>query len=76
MKKENEYSRFRQWTKKYSLLYFPIIYMILIALNTFKEIIRNRFLTLIFFFGILFTLFSLVLSNLAIGEENKMILDF
>jgi len=50
--------------------------MILIALNTFKEIIRNRFLTLVFFFGILFTLFSLILSNLAIGEENKMILDF
>jgi len=50
--------------------------MILIALNTFKEIIRNRFLTLIFFFGILFTLFSLILSHLSIGEENKMILDF
>jgi len=50
--------------------------MILIAINTFKEIIRNRFLTLIFFFWVIFTLFSLILSNLAIGEENKMILDF
>ena len=47
-----------------------------IALNTFKEIVRNRFLYLILFFAFIFIIFSLALEKLTIGEGDKVIVDF
>lgn len=47
-----------------------------IALNTFKEIVRNKFLYIIFIFAILFIIFSLSLGKLTIGEDQKVITDF
>jgi len=47
-----------------------------IALNTFKEIVRNKFLYLILFFAFLFILLSLALEKLTIGEGDKVIVDF
>lgn len=50
--------------------------MINIALNTFKEIIRNKFLYLIIFFALVFIISSLALGKLTIGDDNKVIIDF
>lgn len=50
--------------------------MINIALNTFKEIIRNKFLYLIIFFALVFIIFSLALGKLTIWDDNKVIVDF
>lgn len=50
--------------------------MLNIALNTFKEIIRNKYLYMIVFFGIIFIFFSLLLSKLTIWDTNKIIIDF
>lgn len=50
--------------------------MLNIAKNTFKEIVRNRFLYLILFFAFVFILFSLVLGQLTIGESEKVVTDF
>ena len=50
--------------------------MLNIAKNTFKEIIRNRFLYLILFFACVFIIFSLALGKLTIGESEKVIVDF
>lgn len=51
--------------------------MLNIAKNTFKEIVRNRFLYLILFFAFVFILFSLALGKLTIGNsESKIIVDF
>lgn len=47
-----------------------------IAKNTFKEIVRNKFLYLIVFFAFVFITFSLVLARLTIGEPEKIIVDF
>lgn len=47
-----------------------------IALNTFREIIRNRFFSLIWFLGIVFILLSLVLDTLALGEIRRVLFDF
>lgn len=47
-----------------------------IAKNTFKEIVRNRFLYLILFFAFVFILFSLALWGLTIWESEKVIVDF
>jgi hypothetical protein len=47
-----------------------------IAKNTFKEIVRNRFLYLILFFAFVFILFSLALGALTLGESEKVIVDF
>lgn len=47
-----------------------------IALNTLKEIIRNKFLYLILVFAVLFLLLSVWLGKLTIGEGEKVILDF
>ncbi len=47
-----------------------------IALNTFREIIRNKFFGLIAFLGIVFILFSLVLDTLALGETRRVLFDF
>ena len=50
--------------------------MLNITKNTFKEIVRNRFLYLILFFACVFILFSLALGNLTIGQSEKVIVDF
>ena len=50
--------------------------MINIALNTFKEIIRNKFLYLILVFAFLFIIFSISLGKLTIWENSKIIVDF
>lgn len=47
-----------------------------IALNTFREIIRNKFFGLIAFLGIVFILLSLVLDTLALGEVRRVLFDF
>lgn len=47
-----------------------------IALNTFREIVRNKFLYMILFFGFLFIVFSLVLGQLSLWEDSKIIVDF
>jgi len=50
--------------------------MINIALNTFKEIVRNKFLYLILFFAFVFIIFSIALWQLTIWDDNKIIVDF
>ncbi|MFK7779841.1 MAG: ABC transporter permease [Candidatus Gracilibacteria bacterium] len=50
--------------------------MLNIALNTFKEITRNKFLYLILFFAFVFIIFSVALGKLTIGDDNKIIVDF
>ena len=50
--------------------------MLNIAKNTFKEIVRNRFLYLILFFAFVFIIFSLALGKLTIGQSEKVIVDF
>lgn len=50
--------------------------MINIALNTIKEIIRNKFLYLIIVFAFLFIIFSISLWALTIWENDKVIVDF
>lgn len=47
-----------------------------IAINTFREIIRNKYLYMIVFFAIIFIIFSLFLSELTIWDTNKIIIDF
>ena len=47
-----------------------------IALNTFREIVRNKFLYLIIFFGFIFIVFSIVLGTLTLGDDKKLIVDF
>lgn len=47
-----------------------------IARNTFKEIVRNKFLYIILFFAFVFIGFSIVLGTLTIGESDKVIVDF
>lgn len=50
--------------------------MLNIALNTFREIRRNKYLYLILFFAVIFITFSLLLSKLSMGENEKIIVDF
>lgn len=50
--------------------------MLNIALNTFKEIVRNKFLYLILVFAFLFIIFSISLWKLTIWEDNKVVVDF
>lgn len=50
--------------------------MLNIALNTFKEIVRNKFLYLILFFAFIFIIFSISLWKLTIWDDNKVIVDF
>lgn len=50
--------------------------MLNIALNTFKEIVRNKFLYLILVFAFLMLIFSISLWKLTIWEDNKVIVDF
>lgn len=50
--------------------------MLNIAINTFREIVRNRFLYIILFFAFFFILFSLALGSLTLGQNDKIIVDF
>jgi ABC-type transport system involved in multi-copper enzyme maturation permease subunit len=47
-----------------------------IALNTFREIFRNKFFWLIAFLGIIFLLASFLLDTLAMGESRRVLFDF
>ena len=47
-----------------------------IAYNTFKEIVRNKFLYLILFFAFVFIIFSISLWQLTIWDDKKVIVDF
>ncbi len=47
-----------------------------ITLNTFREIVRNKFLYMIIFFGFVFILFSIILWNLSMWNDKKIIIDF
>lgn len=47
-----------------------------IAINTFREIVRNKFLYLILFFAFTFIIFSVALGKLTIWEDNKVTVDF
>lgn len=47
-----------------------------IAFNTFRELIRNRILTLITFFAFVMILFSQVLASLSLGQTDRIVLDF
>lgn len=47
-----------------------------IALTTFRELVRNRILTLILLFSILLIAFSQVLATLSLGQTNRIIVDF
>lgn len=50
--------------------------MINIALNTFKEIVRNKFLYMILFFWFVFIIFSLSLGQLTLWNDEKITVDF
>lgn len=46
-----------------------------IAINTFKEAVRNKILYSLIFFAFLMMLFSLVLDQATVGQRNKIIKD-
>lgn len=50
--------------------------MLNIALNTFRELKRNKILYMILFFWVLLIIFSLALASLSLGQSDKIILDF
>lgn len=50
--------------------------MLNIIINTFKEIVRNKFLYLIVFFAFVFIVFSMLLWKLTIWDDHKVIVDF
>ncbi len=47
-----------------------------ITLNTFREIVRNKFLYMILFFAFAFIAFSISLWTLTIWDDDKIIVDF
>ena len=47
-----------------------------ISVNTFREIVRNKFLYLILFFAWIFIVFSIFLWKLTISDDHKIIVDF
>lgn len=47
-----------------------------IALNTFREMVRNRFFSLIIFLSVILVALSLGLDSLALGENKRVIIDF
>lgn len=51
-------------------------FMFNIAINSFRELIRNRILGVIFLFACLLILFSVVLSGLSLGQTGRIITDF
>ncbi|NRH20563.1 ABC transporter permease [Candidatus Gracilibacteria bacterium] len=47
-----------------------------IALNTFREMVRNRFFSLIIFLSVILISLSFMLDSLALGENKRVIVDF
>ena len=47
-----------------------------IAINTFRELARNKILYMILFFWVLLIVFSLALASLSMGQTDKIVLDF
>ena len=50
--------------------------MFTIAQNTIRELVRNRFFSLILFLGVIFILISFALESLALGELRRVLYDF
>ena len=50
--------------------------MFTIALNTIRELVRNKFFSLILFLGVVFILISFGLKTLALGELERVLYDF
>lgn len=50
--------------------------MFTIALNTIRELIRNKFFSLILFLGVIFIIISFALETLALGELKRVLYDF
>ncbi len=50
--------------------------MFTIAQNTIRELIRNKFFSVILFLGVIFILISFALETLALGELERMMYDF
>ena len=50
--------------------------MFTIAQNTIRELIRNKFFSVILFLGIIFILVSFALETLALGELRRVLYDF
>lgn len=57
-------------------LFFILQRMNNIAINTFRELLRNRILTVILFFACALIGFSIVLASLSLGETKRIIIDF
>lgn len=47
-----------------------------IALNTFREIVRNKFFGIILFLSIILVMLSLGIDSLALGENQRVLTDF
>jgi hypothetical protein len=47
-----------------------------IALNTFREMVRNKFFSLILFLSVILIALSFGLDSLALGETKRVIMDF
>jgi hypothetical protein len=50
--------------------------MFAIALNTLRELIRNRFFSVILFLGVILIALSFILETLALGELRRVLYDF
>jgi hypothetical protein len=50
--------------------------MFTIAQNTIRELVRNKFFSLILFLGVIFLIMSFALETLALGELKRVLYDF
>ena len=50
--------------------------MFTITLNTIRELIRNKFFSLILFLGVVFLCMSYALETLALGQLERVLYDF
>ncbi len=50
--------------------------MFTITLNTIRELIRNKFFSLILFLGVIFLCMSYALETLALGQLERVLYDF
>ena len=46
-----------------------------IALNTFRELVRNKFFSLILALGVIFIILTIATDTLSLGESKRMIVD-
>lgn len=83
MKKISIHQGIPEWTtefrRKYLIAFSSSIHSYLmfnIALNTFRELARNKILYMIVFFGVALIGFSLVLATLSLGQSDKIVADF